>query len=72
MDSGVDTTVTKRRRPNETATCATTGYVPFENQSEKYLPRPTLTYHYNMDMNQVDRGDQKRASYPVQQQQQKA
>ena len=72
MDSGVDTTITKRRRPNETATCAKTGCVPFGDQTEKTLPRPTLTYHYNMDMNQIDQVDQKRASYPVQQRQHKA
>ena len=72
MDSGVDTIITKRRCPNETATCAKTGRVPFGDQAEKTLPRPTLTYHYNTEMNQVDQGDQKRASYPVQQRQRKA
>ena len=54
MESGVDTRITKRRRPNETATCAKTGRVPFGDQHEKFLPRPTLTYHYNMQMNQVN------------------
>ena len=72
MDSGVDITITKRRHPNETATCAKTGRVPFGNQAEKPLPRPTLAYRYNMEMNQIDQGDQMRASYPIQQRQQKA
>ena len=71
MDSGVDTTITKRRRLNETSTCAKINRVLFRDQSEKSLPQPTLTYHYNMDINQVDQGDQKRASYPVQQRQRK-
>ena len=71
MDSGVESTVTKRRRPNETATCAKTARAPFGNQAEKYLPRPTLTFWYNLEMNQVDRGDQMRAAYPIEQRQQK-
>ena len=54
MDSGVNTIITKRRRPNETATCAKTGRVPFGNQAKKTLPRPALTYHYNIRMNQID------------------
>ena len=54
MDSGVDTITTKRRRLNETATCAITGHVPFGNQAKKNLPRSSLTYYYNMDMNCVD------------------
>ena len=69
MDSGIDTVVTKRRRPNETATCAKTARVPFGDQPVKDLPRPTLTYFYNIEMNQVDRGDQMRAPYPIQQRQ---
>ena len=72
MDSGVDTTVTKRRHPNKTSTCTKTGRVPFGNQPKKSLPQPTLTYHYNMDINQINQGDQKQASYPIQQHQHKA
>ena len=68
---GVDTAYTKRRRPNETATCAKTARQPFGDQPEKILPRPALTYFYNIEMNQVDRGDQIRATYPIQQRQQK-
>ena len=71
MDCGVDTVYTKRRRPNETATCAKTARQPFGDQPEKVLPRPALTYFYNIEMNQVDRGDQIRATYPIQQRQQK-
>ena len=72
MDCGVDTVITKRRRPNKTTTCAKTARRAFGDLSIKELPQPTLTYHYNIDMNGVDRGDQIRASYPVQQRQQKA
>ena len=72
MDCGVDTVITKRRRPNETATCAKTARKAFGDLPVKELPRPALTYHYNIDMNGVNRGDQMRASYPIQQRQQKA
>ena len=72
IDCGVDTIITKRRRPNETAVCAKTARRAFGDLPVKELPRPALTYHYNIDMNAVDRGDQMRASYPVQQRQQKA
>ena len=71
MDCGVDTVITGRKRPNETTTCAKTALVPFSNQAKADLPCPTLTYLYNTEMNQVDRGDQRRAAYPIQQQQQK-
>ena len=71
MDSGVDTVITKRRRPNEIATCAKTARIPFGDMPEKDLPCPVLTYLYNMEMNQVDQGDQRRAKYQIQQRQQK-
>ena len=71
MDCGVDTVITKRRRPNETAIYAKTVRQPFGEEAEKDLPRPALTYLYNTEMNQVDRGDQRRAAYLVQQRQQK-
>ena len=73
MDSVDDdnTVITKRRRPNETATCAKTARKPFEDLPEKDLPRPALTYLYNIEMNGVDKGDQKRAAYQIQQRQQK-
>ena len=57
MDCGIDTVYTKRRRPNETATYAKTARQPFGDQPEKVLPRPALTYFYNIEMNQVDRDD---------------
>ena len=69
MDSGVEATTTKRRRPNETATCAKTARVPFGGQAVKELPRPTLTSLYNIKMNQMDRGEQIRAAYPNEQRQ---
>ena len=68
---GEEEVITKRRRPKETAVCAKTGRQPFRNQTVKELPRPKLTWLYNMLMNQVNRGDAIRASYPIQQQQQK-
>ena len=65
VDSGINTVITKRRRPNKTAICAKTARVPFRNQPIKDLLRPTLTYLYNMEMNQVNRGDQIRATYLI-------
>ena len=72
MDCGVDTIITKRRRPNKTATYAKIARRAFDDLSVKELPRPALTFHYNIDINRVDKGDQRRASYPIQQRQQKA
>ena len=72
MDSGIDITITKRRCLNETSTCAKINRIPFRDQSKKSLPWSTLTYHYNMDMNQIDQGDQKRVFYLVQKCQRKA
>ena len=57
VDDGVETVIIRRRRPNETATCAKTACKPFGEQAEKQLPCPTLTWLYNTEMNQVDRGD---------------
>ena len=71
MDPVDGTVTTKRRRPNETATCAKTARKPFGDLPEKDLPRPALTYLYNIEMNAVDRGDQRRAAYQIQQRQQK-
>ena len=72
MDYGVDTIITKRRRPNKTAIYANIACRAFDDLSIKELPRPALTFHYNIDINGVDRGDQRRASYLIQQRQQKA
>ena len=66
MDSGVKTVIIKRRRPNETAIYAKIAYMPFRDLPVKNFPCPTLTYFYNMEMNQVNRGDQRRAAYPIQ------
>ena len=71
VDDGIETTITRRRRPKETAACAKTGRRPFGNETQKDLSWPTLTWLYNMLMNQVDRGNQLRASYPIEQRQQK-
>ena len=54
VDDGIEETITKRRRPKETATCAKTGRIPFGDDPVKELPRPTLTWLYNMLINQVE------------------
>ena len=71
MDPVDDTVTTKRRRPNETTICAKTARKLFEDLPEKDLPRPALTYLYNIEMNAVDKEDQRRAAYQIQQRQQK-
>ena len=53
VNDGIEETVTKYRRPKQTATCAKTGRILFGDQHVKELPRPTLTWLYNMLMNQV-------------------
>ena len=55
MDCGVDTMITKRRRPNKTATCAKTARRAFSYLPIKELPRPALTYHYNMDISAINK-----------------
>ena len=69
MDPVNDTVITKRRRPNETTICAKTARKPFKDLPEKDLPRPALTYLYNIEMNTVDKEDQRRAAYQIQQRQ---
>ena len=66
MDCGVDTVIINRRYPNETIICAKIARKAFGDLHIKELSRPALTYHYNVDMNGVNRGDQMRASYPIQ------
>ena len=51
MDCGVDTIITKRRRPNKTTTCAKIARRAFRDLPVNDLPRPALTYYYNMDIN---------------------
>ena len=65
MDCGVNTVITKRRYPNKIITCAKTAHQPFRKKADKDLPHPALTYLYNTEINQVDREDQRRATYPV-------
>ena len=72
MDDPHGETETMRRRPNKTASCAKTARVAFGELAQKLLPRPTMTYLYNYLMNMVDRGDQRRANYPIQRIQVKA
>ena len=71
MDPVDNTVTTKRRCPNEITTCAKIARKPFGDLSEKDLPCPALTYLYNIEMNAVDKGDQRRAAYQIQQRQQK-
>ena len=40
-------------------------YKTFNNNTVKILPRPKLTYTYNILMNQVDREDQRQAIYLI-------
>ena len=67
MDPVDGTITTKRRRPNETTICAKTAYKPFEDFSKKDLSYPALTYLYNIEINAVDRENQRRAAYQIQQ-----
>ena len=39
------------------------------DEAQKKPPRPTITYLYNVLMNMVDRGDQRKAGYPIQRRQ---
>ena len=72
MDDLHGETETIRWRPNKTASCAKTAHIAFGELAQKLLPRPTMTYFYNYLMNMVDRGDQRRANYPIQRVQVKA
>ena len=65
IDYGIDTIITKRRRPNKTTTYIKIAYRAFSNLAIKKLLWLTLTYYYNMNMNKVNREDQIKASYPV-------
>ena len=55
MDCGIDTIITKRRCPNKTTIYAKTARRAFGYLPIKELPRPALTYHYNIDMSTVNR-----------------
>ena len=65
MDSGINTVITKRRRPNKTTTCAKIAQVPFKDQAKKNFPCLALTYFYNIEMNQFNKEDQIRANYLI-------
>ena len=51
MDCGVDTVVTKKRRPNKTAICAKTARQLFKKKAKKNLSYSALTYLYNIEIN---------------------
>ena len=57
MDCGVNTIITKRRRPNKITICAKINHRAFGYVFIKKLSRPALTYYYNIDMSAVNRGD---------------
>ena len=57
MDCGVDTIITKRRHPNKTTIYAKTARRVFDDLPIKELPQPALIFHYNIDINEVDRED---------------
>ena len=51
MDCGVNTIVTKRRRPNKIAKCAKTARQPFKEEAKKNLFYSALIYLYNTEIN---------------------
>ena len=57
MDCGVDTIITKRRYLNKITIYIKTARRAFSNLFIKELPRPTLTYYYNIDINEVNKED---------------
>ena len=57
MDCGVNTVITKKRRPNKTTMCAKIARKAFGDLPIKKLPRPALTYYYNIDINRVNKED---------------
>ena len=71
MEDGTEDIETNCRRPNTSMKHAKLARKAFSDDAVKMLPRPKLTYAYNILMNQVDRGDQRRAAYPIHQRQMK-
>ena len=65
MDYGVNTVITKRQHPNKTTTYTKIARKVFSNLFMKELSRPALTYYYNININKVNREDQRRASYLI-------
>ena len=65
MDCGVDTVITKKRYPNKTTMYAKITCKAFGDLRIKKLSQPALTYHYNININRVNKKDQIRASYPI-------
>ena len=60
-----NTVITKRRRPNETTIYAKIAYKLFEDLLEKDLPYLALTYLYNIEINAVNKKDQRQVAYQI-------
>ena len=67
IEDGTETIMTKRHRPNTSMKHSKLSHKLFSDQAEKELPRPMMKFKYNKLMNQVDRADQRRAAFPIQQ-----
>ena len=65
MDYGVNTVITKRRRPNKIIICTKIVCKTFNNLLIKEILRPALTYYYNININRIKKENQIRASYPI-------
>ena len=55
MDYDVNTVITKRRYSNKTTTYIKIACKAFSNLLIKKLLRPALTYHYNININRVNK-----------------
>ena len=65
MEDGTEDIETNCWRLNTSMKYAKLARKAFGNNVVKMLPRLKLTYAYNILMNQVDRGDQRWAAYPI-------
>ena len=54
-----NTVITKRRHPNKITTCAKIAYKLFRDLTKKDLSCLALTYLYNIEINVVNKGDQR-------------
>ena len=54
-----NTIIIKRRHPNKITICAKIAYKLFRDLAKKNLPCLALTYLYNIEINAVNKGDQR-------------
>ena len=59
MDPVDSTIITNRRRPNKITICTKIAYKLFKDLPKKNLSCPALTYLYNIEINAVNKEDQK-------------